>query len=174
MEIQMDISVGNKVFYPCQGPCLINRVIDRVVNERPRSFYHLALLDGSGGELYIPVDTAETNPIRPLLERSEIPRLLDQLSMTTRITMDWSQLADDNLKLFISGSAFDLARIIESLTEVREMKELTLREKSTLERARKLLVCEISEVLGETKISAEERIDRALEARKKTLASRHI
>jgi RNA polymerase-interacting CarD/CdnL/TRCF family regulator len=169
MEIQMDFSVGNKVFYPCQGPCLIDRVIGRVVNERPRSFYHLALLDGSGGELYIPVDTAQTIPVRPLLESSEIPQLLEQLTKTTRIAKDWKQRADENLKLFISGSAFDIARIIGSLTEVGEMKKLTLREKRTLERARKLLVCEISEVMGETKIAAEERVDRALGARKTSM-----
>jgi CarD family transcriptional regulator len=158
-------SVGNKVVYPCQGPCLIDTVINRVVNDRPRSFYHLVVLDGSGGELYVPVDKAQAIGIRPLLERSDIPELLDQLTKTTRIAMDWKQRANDNLKLFISGSAFDLAKIIESLTELREMKGLTLREKATLDRARKLLVCEISEVMGETKIAAEERVDQALEAR---------
>jgi CarD family transcriptional regulator len=158
-------SVGNKVVYPCQGPCLIDTVINRVVNDRPRSFYHLVVLDGSGGELYVPVDKAQAIGIRPLLEMSDIPELLDQLTKTTRIAMDWKQRANDNLKLFISGSAFDLAKIIESLTELREMKGLTLREKATLDRARKLLVCEISEVMGETKIAAEERVDQALEAR---------
>jgi CarD family transcriptional regulator len=158
-------SAGNKVVYPCQGPCLIDTVINRVVNDRPRSFYHLVVLDGSGGELYVPVDKAQAIGIRPLLERSDIPELLDQLTKTARIAMDWKQRANDNLKLFISGSAFDLAKIIESLTELREMKGLTLREKATLDRARKLLVCEISEVMGETKIAAEERVDQALEAR---------
>jgi CarD family transcriptional regulator len=159
-------SVGNKVVYPCQGPCLIDTVINRVVNDRPRSFYHLVVLDGSGGEVYVPVDKVQAIGIRPLLDRSDIPKLLDQLTKTARIASDWRQRANDNLKLFISGSPFDLARIIESLTELRETKELSLREKWTLERARKLLVSEIAEVMGETKIAAEEQVDQALEARK--------
>jgi CarD family transcriptional regulator len=159
-------SVGNKVVYPCQGPCLIDTVINRVVNDRPRSFYHLVVLDGSGGEVYVPVDKVQAVGIRPLLERSDIPKLFDQLTKTFRMAVDWRQRANDNLKLFISGSPFDLARIIESLTELRETKELSLREKWTLERARKLLVSEIAEVMGETKSVAEEQIDQALEVRK--------
>ena len=165
----MVFSIGNKVVYPCQGPCLIDRITNRVVNDRPRSFYHLVVLDGSGGELFVPVDKVQAIGIRPLLKRSDIPKLLDLLTKTTRIASDWRQRANDNLKLFISGSPFDLARIIESLTELRETKELTLRDQSTLERARKLLVCEISEVMGETKIAAEERVDRALGARKTSM-----
>jgi CarD family transcriptional regulator, regulator of rRNA transcription len=162
-------SIGNKVVYPCQGPCLIDRITNRVVNDRPRSFYHLVVLDGSGGELFVPVDKVQAIGIRPLLERSDIPKLLDQLTKTARTVSNWRQRANDNLKLFISGSPFDLARIIESLTELRETKELTLREQWTLERARKLLVCEISEVMGETRIAAEERLDRALGARKTSM-----
>jgi len=47
-----------------------------------------------------------------------------------------------------------------------EKKALSFREKQTLEKARKLLIGEISEVMGETKSAAEEQIDEALRARK--------
>ncbi len=160
---------GNKVVYPGQGPCLINTVINRIVNDRPRSFYHLILLDGSGGELFVPVDKIQTIGIRPLLERSDIPKLLDQLTMKAGVARDWKQRANDNLKLFSSGSAFDLAKIVESLTELRETKELTLREKWTLDKARKLLVSEISEVMGETTSAVDEHVNQALEARKSAI-----
>jgi CarD family transcriptional regulator len=163
------LNVGNKVVYPCQGPCLIDTIINRVVNDRPKSFYHLVVLNDSGGELFVPVDKVQPIGIRPLLERSEIPKLLDQLVKTAKIDKDWKQRANDNLKLFTSGSAFDLAEIVKSLTELRETKELSLRENWTLERARKLLVCEISEVMGETKSAAEEQVDQALKARRTAL-----
>jgi RNA polymerase-interacting CarD/CdnL/TRCF family regulator len=45
-------------------------------------------------------------------------------------------------------------------------RELSFRESQTLEKARKLLIGEISEVLGETKSAAEEQIEEALKARK--------
>jgi CarD family transcriptional regulator len=159
-------SVGNKVVYPCQGPCIIDAVFVRAVDGRPKSFYHLTALCDSGGELFVPVEKAQAIGIRPLLVRSDIPKLLDQLTKTAKIAKDWKQRADDNSKLFTSGSAFDLAEIVGSLTELRETKELSIRENRILDRARKLLVCEIAEVMEETESVAGEQVDRALKARK--------
>jgi len=160
------LAIGNKVVYPCQGPCRIGRVVKKVIGGRPISFYQLALLDDSGGELFVPVDKAQAIGIRPLLEKSEIPKLLKRLKKTARTVKGWKQRADDNFKLLTSGSAFDLAEVVESLTELSQRKTLSFRESQTLERARRLLICEISEVMGETKSAAEEQIDKALKARK--------
>ena len=38
----MLLSVGNKIVYPHQGPCLIGAVVQKVVGGRPTSFYQLA------------------------------------------------------------------------------------------------------------------------------------
>jgi RNA polymerase-interacting CarD/CdnL/TRCF family regulator len=43
-----------------------------------------------------------------------------------------------------------LAGIVESLTELIETKPLAFGERGTLERAKRLLVCEISEVTDES------------------------
>jgi RNA polymerase-interacting CarD/CdnL/TRCF family regulator len=152
--------------YPSQGPCLIGAVVDKEVAGRPMSFYRLALLDDSGGELFVPVEKVQEIGLRPLLKKSEIPKLLDQLMKAGQIAKDWKQRAQDNLKLLTSGSAFDLAEVVETLTVLNEKKPLSFRENWMLERAKRLLVCEISEVLGETKIAAEEQINQALKARK--------
>ena len=165
----MILTSGNKVIYPSQGPCLIGPVIKKVIDGRPISFYRLALLDDSGGELFVPVDKVQTIGIRPLLNRSDIPKLLDLLKEPSGADKDWKQRADDNFKLLTSGSAFDLAEIVKSLTKLGEKRELSFRESQTLEKARKLLIGEISEVMGETKSAAEEQIDEALRAAKKRI-----
>ncbi len=162
----MILTSGNKVIYPSQGPCLIGPVIRRVIDGRPISFYQLALLDDSGGELFVPVDKVQTIGIRPLLNRSDIPKVLDLLKGPSGADKDWRQRADDNFKLLSSGSAFDLAVVVKSLTKLGEKRELSFRESQTLEKARKLLIGEISEVMGETKSAAEEQIDEALKSRK--------
>jgi RNA polymerase-interacting CarD/CdnL/TRCF family regulator len=59
--------------------------------------------------------------------------------------------------------------MVEVLTQLSDTKNLAARERETLHRARKLLICEISEVMGESKTAAAARIDRALEAGKKQL-----
>jgi CarD family transcriptional regulator len=160
------LTSGNKVVYPSQGPCLIGPVIKIDVDGRPVRFYQLALLDDSGGELFVPVDKAQTIGIRPLLNKSDIPKLLGMLTKPASEARDWKQRANDNFKLLASGSAFDLAEVVKSLTRLGEKKALSFRESQTLEKARKLLVYEISEVMGETKSAAEEQIDQALNARK--------
>ncbi|MGH9753812.1 MAG: CarD family transcriptional regulator [Blastocatellia bacterium] len=161
----MILTIGNKVSYPSQGPCLIGPVIKIIVDGRPIRFYQLALLDDSGGELLVPVDKVQAIGIRPLLNRSDIPKLLGMLKMPAGTSKDWKQRANDNFKLLTSGSAFDLAEVVKSLTGLGEKKALSFRESQTLEKARKLLIGEISEVMGETKSAAEEQIDEALKAR---------
>ena len=161
----MLLDIGNKVVYPCQGPCRISSVIEKVIGDKPKSFYHLALLDDSGGELFVPVDGIQAVGIRMLLKKSEIPALINRLTMKAEISKERKQRAKDILKRFTSGSVFDLAEIVESLTELGKAKSLSLREDWTLVRSRKLLICEISQVMGETKTAAEVRVNQALESK---------
>ena len=159
----MTLNVGNKVVYPSQGPCLIGGVVKKIVGGTPVSFYQLAVLDDKGGELFVPIDKVSALGIRQLLEKSEIPNLLGQLRKATAAATNWKQRAMDNVKLLASGSAFDLARVVESLTAANATKALSPRERETLDRARRILICEISEVMGETKSAAAKQLDQALQ-----------
>jgi RNA polymerase-interacting CarD/CdnL/TRCF family regulator len=165
-ENRVILTSGNKVVYPSQGPCLIGPVIKKVIDGKQISFYQLALLDDSGGELLVPVDKAQTIGIRPLMNRSDVPKVLGLLKEPPGADKDWQQRANDNFKLITSGSAFDLAEVVKSLTRLSEKKALSFRESRTLEKARKLLIGEISEALGETKSAAEGHVDEALKTRK--------
>ena len=162
----MRLAVGSKVTYPSLGPCIIGAVVNKMVAGRSVNFYQLTLLDESGGELFVPVDKAQSSGLRLLLKRSEIPKLLGQLKQTVTTAKDWKQRANENTKRLLSGSAFDLAEVVESLTALGDTKELSFREERMLDKARKLLVCEISEVMSETRSAAEEQVDQALKARK--------
>ena len=165
----MQLNVGNKIVYPHQGPCLIGAVVQKVVGGRPTSFYQLARLDDIGGALFVPVDKIGDLKIRQLTPRSDIPKLLRRLQKPASTAMNWKQRAIDNLKLLASGSAFDLAEVVESLTELNEARTLSPRDREMLDRARRILICEISEVTGETKSATEEQVDRALNVREKSI-----
>ncbi len=159
------MDVGSKVIYPSQGPCVVDSIVNRDVSGNPVSFYRLMLLDDSGGELLVPVERVKTIGLRDLLKKAEIPKLLGQLAISGQTAKTWKQRIQDNMKLLMSGSAFDLAEVVESLTKLNENKSLSFRETWMLEKAKKLLVCEVSEVLGETKVAAEEKINYALKTR---------
>ena len=162
----MIFTVGNKVIYPCQGPCLIGAVVKRTVDGGPMMFYQLIILNDGGGKMFVPVDNVEAVGIRPLLGKTEIPKLLDRLRQSAQASDDRKQRTRDNLTLLASGSAFDLAEIVESLTELSETKKLSFGDHKTLDRAKALLVSEISEVIQETKEEAEQQVDMDLKARK--------
>jgi len=156
------LTTGNKAVYPGQGPCRIGPVVKRVVDTRVMTFYHLTVLDDKHGDLFVPVEKARAIGIRLLMKKSEIPTLLAHLRKKAKTADNWKQRATDNLKLFNSGSPYDLAEVVASLTQLSGTRSLTLGESMTLGRARKLLICEISEVTGETKLAAEDQIDHAL------------
>ena len=75
---------------------------------------------------------------------------------------NWRQRELEKLKLFRSGTLFDIADVVESLTQLGNGKNLAIDERETLHRARNLLICEISEVMHESRTAAEARIDSVL------------
>jgi len=161
------LAVGKKVNYPCHGPCLISSITERTVGDRPMTFYQLLVLNDGGLKLFIPVEKLRTVGLRPLLSKADIPKLLDQLRQSSKPVVDRKQRVRDNLKLLSSGSAFDLAEIVQSLNELLETSALSFGERGTLDRAKRLLVCEISEVMEETKEEAEAKVDLVLSSKKK-------
>jgi RNA polymerase-interacting CarD/CdnL/TRCF family regulator len=83
------------VTYPSLGPCIIGAVVNKMVAGRSVNFYQLAILDESGGELFVPVDKAQSSGLRLLLKPSEIPKLLGQLKQTVTAAKDWKQRANE-------------------------------------------------------------------------------
>jgi CarD family transcriptional regulator len=74
----------------------------------------------------------------------------------------WQQRASDNKNLLASASAFDLVKLIAALTHLEGAKTLSPRDRHLLDRARKILICEISEAVGNSRSAAEAQIDHAL------------
>ena len=165
----MSFMIGDKVVYPSQGPCLIDAVITKTIAGDPSSFYRLSLLDDSRNSVLVPVEKIRTLHVRYLLAKSEIPKLLGHLENSPLAAKNWKQRGIDNARLLASGSAFDLAEIVESLTELGEAKALLPRDRQTLDKARKFLICEISEVMEESRDTAEGQIDKALESKRTLL-----
>ena len=62
-----------------------------------------------------------------------------------------------------SGSIYEVADVLKSLTFLAKSKSLSFREKRMLDRAKFLIISEVSEVMRETAAAIEGRVDRALE-----------
>jgi RNA polymerase-interacting CarD/CdnL/TRCF family regulator len=160
----MKLTVGHKVVYPSQGPCRIGAVIKKVVAGRPATFYRFILLDAKGGELLVPLDRAGSLPIRQLIDKSEVAKLVGQLKIGCAADGNWRRRTEQNAELLASGSAFDIVRVIQSLSGLNTARVLSPRDRQMLDRARRILIAEISEVTGMSRIAAEEQVDDALAA----------
>jgi RNA polymerase-interacting CarD/CdnL/TRCF family regulator len=145
---------------------MIGAVVQKVVSGDAMHFYPISSLDNTASAVLIPLDRLAGLAMRHLITKSEIPAVLGHLNDSVPASKGWKQRVLDNAKLFASGSALDLAQIVQSLTQLGEIKELSLRDRETLEKARRFLICEISEVLEESRETAKRQVDRALARRK--------
>jgi CarD family transcriptional regulator len=62
-----------------------------------------------------------------------------------------------------SGSIYEVADVLKSLTFLAKSKSLSFREKRMLDRAKFLIISEVSEVMRRPAASIEGRVERALE-----------
>jgi RNA polymerase-interacting CarD/CdnL/TRCF family regulator len=169
----MLLTFGSKIVYPSLGPCLVLTIVKRIIDDTPLQFYQLRILSG-GGEIFVPVDGFRLVGVRPLLERSEIPRLLERLKEPMKVDVDNRHRHLNILLAFDSGSAFNLAEVVETLTELAETKTLSVNERHWLNRAKCQLVCEIAEVMNLNRETAEAQVDYALKARPQTRPLRPV
>jgi CarD family transcriptional regulator len=165
----MTFMIGDKVVYPSQGPCLIDAVVEKTIAGQPAMFYRLSLLDHTRDAILVPIEKLDALHVRRLLGKSEIPKVLGRLEHEPLVAKNWKQRAIDNAKLLASGSACDLAEVVDSLTQLSDANALLPRERQTLDKARQFLICEISEVLEESRDAAQGQIDRALASKRNLL-----
>ena len=71
----MKLTVGEKVYYPGRGPCLVGAIVQKVVCGMSASFYQLTLLDGSGAELFVPIGNFGDLHVRSLLTPFRNPQI---------------------------------------------------------------------------------------------------
>ena len=62
-----------------------------------------------------------------------------------------------------TGSLYDVVDVLKSLNHLSQSKNLSFREKRMLDRAKFLVISEISEVMSESSEAIEDRVDKALE-----------
>jgi CarD family transcriptional regulator len=76
---------------------------------------------------------------------------------------NWKGRFKDNSDKMRSGSIYEVADVLKSLTFLAKSKSLSFREKRMLDRARALIVTEVSDVIREKSVVVEGRVDQALE-----------
>lgn len=154
--------IGDKVVYPNQGVGTIENISSRSFGSQFERFY-LLRIGYSSMTVMIPFSNVANVGLRKVAKTNEISRILAFLS-AGRCAMpnDWKSRFKENSEKMQSGSLFQAAEVLKSLLLLQQEKPLSFREKKMLDRARHLLVTEISIARKTCEAEAILLLDRAL------------
>ena len=140
----MHLSVGQKVAYPNQGVCLVEDVEQRTVGATSMNGYSLRVLSDNS-IIFIPEENADSVGIRPLISISQCRKLIDKLGEDFEpVASDWKTRSRDFTEKLRTGDVFLAADVLKMLTFLSHDKKLSFREQTLLEKAKFLIVSEIT------------------------------
>jgi CarD family transcriptional regulator len=155
--------VGDKVIYPNHGLGVVQGIETKTILGTTCGFYHLRMAANETTVL-VPVDNVDGVGLRRAIADEEIDRLFILLGDGKIDShQNWKGRFKDNSDRMRTGSIYDVVEVLKSLTFLARSKNLSFREKRMLDRAKFLVISEISEVAREKTESVEDRVERALE-----------
>ena len=159
----MTFEVGDKVIYPNHGLGIVHRIEEKTILGTTCGFYHLRIVANETTVL-VPVSNVDGVGLRRAISDEEVDRLFHLLG-DGKIDnhQNWKGRFKDNSDKMRSGSIYDVSDVLKSLTFLAKTKSLSFREKRMLDRAKFLIISEVSEVMRETAAAIEGRVDSALE-----------
>jgi CarD family transcriptional regulator len=159
----VSFQIGDKVIYPNHGLGVVEKVEEKTILGTTTGFFHLRIISNETTVL-VPVSNVDNVGLRRAITDEEVERLFHLLS-DGKIDnhQNWKGRFKDNSDKMRTGSIYDMADVLKSLTFLAKSKSLSFREKRMLDRAKALIVSEISEVMRLTAASVEESVNEALE-----------
>lgn len=154
--------IGDRIIYPNQGLAVIEDIQQENLYGENFKVYHVRILANNTLVLVPCSNTDEIGIRKPLSEDSveEIFKFLKKRRVD--VTTDWKGRYKEHVNLMRSGAIFDMASVLKSLYYLSLTKALSFREKKMLEKAKELLVAEISEVSSLPLSKIEQRISDTL------------
>ena len=158
----MTFQIGDKVVYPNQGIATIENISIRSFGTASEKFY-LLRLGANSMTVMVPFSNAAHIGLRRVTKDREISRVLSFLAIGTCVmAADWKVRYKENTDKMQSGSLLQVAEVLKSLLILQNEKPLSFREKKMLDRARHMLVEEISIARSVPEITAENLLQRSL------------
>jgi CarD family transcriptional regulator len=112
----------------------------------------------------VPVGNTTTVGLRKVLSRRQVTKVLKTLKEGEVATYDdWKGRFQANSDKMRTGDIAAVAEVFKSLSILNEIKALSYRERKMLDRARFLLISELSEASGKTSDAVEKQVDTSLE-----------
>ncbi len=139
------LKIGDKIIYPNQGLGVIEAIREDSYNGEMFKIFHLRII-ANNTLVQVPSATATEIGIRRPMSEGAIKKIFQYMrNGAVDITMDWKGRYKEHLNLMKSGTLLDMAMVLKSLYYLSLIKPLSFREKKMMEKAKELIVSEISE-----------------------------
>ena len=140
----MTFQIGDKVVYPNQGIGTIENISSRSFGSAYEKFYLLRFVYNSM-TVMVPFSNAANIGLRRVTKDREISRVLSFISNgSCPVNSDWKVRFKENSEKMFSGDLLRVAEVFKGLLLLQIEKPLSFREKKMMDRARYMLVSEIS------------------------------
>lgn len=158
----MTFQVGEKVIYPNHGVATVENIGSRSFAGHQERYY-LLKLTASSTTVMVPLSHAEELRLRRVTRNGELARVVSFLSdRRCRRHQDWKDRFKENTEKMREGTLLAVAEVLKSLLELRTQKALSFREKKMLDRARHMLITELSTSRGMSEADAAAVLEQAL------------
>ena len=158
----MVFEIGDKVIYPNHGLGIVERIETKTIMGTTCGFYQLRMANET--TVFVPVDNVDGVGLRRAITDNEVERLFSLLGDGKIDShQNWKGRFKDNSDRMRTGSIYDVVEVLKSLTFLSKTKSLSFREKRMLDRAKFLVVSEITEVMNEKTAVVDGKVDQALE-----------
>ena len=162
MGPSMTFQIGERVVYPNQGVGTIENISTRSFGPRMERYYLLRLASTSM-TIMVPFSHVQDVGLRKVTRSSEIQRVLEFLSAgKCRAMSDWKDRFKENSEKMRCGSLAEMAEVLKGLVIQQMAKPLSFREKKMLERARQMLVTEVSTGRAVSDVQAVELLNKTM------------
>jgi len=143
-RIFMELVIGQKVAYPSQGVCMVEGIQSKRIGEDSINFYSLRVLSDNS-IIFVPTANAENVGLRPISSSIQCKNLIKRLSDDFEaVSCDWKTRSRHFTEQLQSGDIFEAADVLKKLTFLGREKKLSFREQTLLEKAKFLIVSEIT------------------------------
>jgi CarD family transcriptional regulator len=154
--------IGDKVVYPNHGVGVIEQISSRTIGQTVEKFY-LLKIKASSLKVMVPFHSVGTVGLRRVVRNGEIQKIVDFLEDgTCDNNADWKYRFKENSDRMRTGSLLEVAAVLKGLLILNQSKPLSFREKKMLERARYLLVSELTMARNCEELLVEELLTKAL------------
>jgi CarD family transcriptional regulator len=158
----MFFQIGEKVVYPNQGVGTIENISVRSYGSQHERFYLLRLI-ANHLTVMIPFSHVQDVGLRKVTRNGQITRVMWFLANgKCKNCADWKNRFKENAEKMRGGDLLQVAEVLKSLLVLQVAKPLSFREKKMLDRARHMLITELSISRGVPDCQAIEMLQKAL------------